>query len=310
VISLRVNRPGLFTTVQDLGRWGWQSAGVPVSGAMDVRSHRLANWLAGNPGAAATLESTLAGPSLEVRGNGWIAAAGAQCTITVDGVACEAPCAAPVREGSIIDVGPCRRGARVYVAVHGGINTPLVLGSRATDARSGLGGIEGRALAAGDDIPVRTPRTAYERREPPVPSALPHAREITILRVLPGPHAAEGFDRLCAAPWTLTPRCDRVGCRFAASADAPHATAGLISIPTVTGSVQLTPSGEAILLMADRQTVGGYAQVAIVIAADVPVAAQLTPACRVRFAACSHAEAHEAWDADARTFSAWDQEIQ
>jgi biotin-dependent carboxylase-like uncharacterized protein len=307
---LHVLRPGLSTTVQDLGRWGYQSIGVPVSGAMDTRSHRIANRLVGNPPDAATLETTLVGPSLVAEDGGWIAATGAACTIRVNGTELETPCAIRVSERASIDVGPCRRGARVYLAIAGGLHTPLVLGSRATDVRSGLGGIAGRALAAGDHVPIGSPTPDVRRpaREPPAAS-LPDHTGTTRLRVLPGPHAGYGFDRLCGSALRLTPRCDRVGYRFEGAPDSLRGPGDLLSIPTVTGAVQVTPSGEVILLMADRQTVGGYAQVAVLASVDLPLASQLTPGCRVSFVRCDEDAARGALEADERHYADWEAQI-
>jgi biotin-dependent carboxylase-like uncharacterized protein len=294
--AIRVVRPGLFTTVQDLGRFGSQHLGVPTSGAMDAASHRLANALAGNPARTATLECTLLGPELEVRGHSRLAAAGAECSIVVEGARHETPCSFEAADGMRIEIGAARRGARVYVAVHGGFDTPLVLGSRSTDVRSGLGAFGGRALRAGDALPVGPPTN--ERVQQPAPidahsSRLPDRAGETLLRVVPGPHADGALPRLTARSLTLSSRCDRVGYRFEERLDAGGAGA-LVSMPVAFGTVQLMPSGEVILLMADRQTVGGYAQLATLATVDRPVAGQLTPGCRVRFIECSAEDAARA----------------
>jgi biotin-dependent carboxylase-like uncharacterized protein len=321
-MSIVVTRPGLMTTVQDLGRWGHQALGVPVSGPMDTRSHRLANHLAGNTPRAATLETTLVGIGLTMRGRGRVAIAGCDCAVVIDGRTYDTPCVAVAEDGSRIDVGPCRRGARAYIAIEGGIATEVVLGSRATDIRSGLGGLNGRALHASDELPIGVERAdpakvdvarfsqgrvrvkrQYASRVPGHADRLrarhtvrlPHATEATRLRVVPGPQARGVFDALCTAPLTLTPRCDRVGYRFAADARLAVMEGDLVSQPTVMGSVQITPSGEAILLMADRQTTGGYAQAAVVISADLPVAGQLVPGSRVHFEPCTYDAARTAW---------------
>lgn len=294
--AIRVVRPGLFTTVQDLGRFGSQHLGVPTSGVMDAASHRLANALAGNPPRMATLESTLVGPELEVRGHARLAAAGAECSILAAGVRHQTPCVFEAAGGMRIEIGAARRGARVYIAVHGGFDTPLVLGSRSTDVRSGLGAFGGRALRAGDILPVGSP--ADESLPQPAlndarHSRLPDRSEETLLRVVPGPHADGALPRLTARSITLSSRCDRVGYRFEERLDAGGAGA-LLSMPVAFGTVQLMPSGEVILLMADRQTVGGYAQLATLATVDRPVAGQLTPGCRVRFIECPAEDAARA----------------
>jgi antagonist of KipI len=293
VRALRVVRPGLFTTVQDLGRSGYQHLGVPASGAMDHASHRWANALAGNAADDATLESTLVGPELHVRGDLRIAVTGAEGAIVVDGKHHQTPCVFDAPDGTPIEIGAARRGARMYVAVHGGFDTPRVLGSRSTDLRSGLGPFGGRQLAAGDELPIGIPARLRARRLPRITAAaswLPRPGTETTLRVVPGPHAEAGLALLTGWTLTLSSRCDRVGYRFEERLPA-RGTAALVSMPTTFGTLQLTPSGEVILLMADRQSVGGYAQLATLTTADRPVAGQLTPGCRVRFAECSPADA-------------------
>jgi antagonist of KipI len=291
--AIRVVRPGLFTTVQDLGRVGFQHLGVPTSGAMDATSHRLANALVGNSDADATLECTLVGPELLARGPLRLAVTGAECTISVDGARHQVPCVFDAVDGSRIAIGAATRGARMYVAVSGGFDTPMVLGSRSTDVRSGLGAYGGRMLAAGDELPVGIRRGDQAQRPTRISAAaswLPHPGVETMLRVVPGPQADAALPLLTASALTLSSRCDRVGYRFEDRLQA-RGPGNLVSMPVAFGTIQVTPSGEVILLMADRQTVGGYAQVATLATADRHVAGQLTPGCRVRFAECSPADA-------------------
>jgi biotin-dependent carboxylase-like uncharacterized protein len=300
VNAIRILRPGLFTTVQDLGRYGFQHLGVPVSGAMDVASHRLANALVGNAPADASLECTVIGPALEVRGRARMAVAGAECTISVDGARHEPPCVFDVADGTRIEIGAATRGARMYLAVQGGFDAPPVLGSRSTDARSGLGAFGGRRLAAGDEVAIgipcgdREPLPATAGRRSPW---LPRPGTETRLRAIPGAHANDALPFLTASTLTVSSQCDRVGYRFDERLQARGA-ADLLSMPIAFGTIQLTPSGEVILLMADRQTVGGYAQVATLAAADQGVAGQLAPGCRVRFVECSPDEAARALQED------------
>jgi antagonist of KipI len=294
--AIRVVRPGLFTTVQDLGRVGSQHLGVPTSGAMDASSHRLANALAGNPSRLATLECTLVGPELQVCGRSRLAVAGADCSIVVDGHHFDTPCVFEGADDVRIEIGPARRGARVYIAVHGGFDTPLVLGSRSTDLRSGLGAFGGRTLRSGDELPIGVPATRDAEQPARVEARggrLPHPGAETSLRVIPGPHADIALPLLTRRPLALSSRCDRVGYRFEDRLDARGAD-DLVSLPVTFGTIQLTPAGEVILLMADRQTVGGYTQLATLASVDRPVAGQLMPGCRVRFTVCSPDEAARA----------------
>ncbi len=152
--EVHVVQPGMLTTVQDLGRWGFQSRGVTVSGPMDVFSHRRANALVGNPKGAATLEVTLTGPELEFDHEGLVAVSGAEFVIGLDGHPASMDQALRVVRGSRLALGRRVNGARAYIAVRGGIDVPLVLGSRATSPAARLGGLDGRPLRAGDRLPI------------------------------------------------------------------------------------------------------------------------------------------------------------
>jgi biotin-dependent carboxylase-like uncharacterized protein len=289
--GVTVIRPGLFTTIQDEGRWGHQAIGVPVSGAMDLASHRLANVLAGNARDAATLEVTLAGPELRLEQETTVAIAGADLGATLDGVAMPPGSARRARAGGVLRFGPRRAGARAYVALGGGVDVPLVLGSRSTHTRSRMGGLEGRALRAGDRLPLGTVHgdPATIRAEAGLASG--GAR----LRVLPGPQGGafppDALERLQSTRFTIAPQSDRMGYRLEGGVPLSAPGGEMISDATFVGGVQVPPSGHPILLMADRQTTGGYPQIAIVIAADLPQAGQLVPGDWVEFHVCSRGEA-------------------
>jgi KipI family sensor histidine kinase inhibitor len=299
--AVTVLTPGLFTTVQDEGRWGAQGSGVPVSGAMDAFAHRLANALVGNERAAATLEVTLAGPSLRIEAPARIAIAGAELGATLDRVPVRTDTAVACGAGSVLRFGDRRAGARAYVAFDGGIAVPPVLGSRSTHTRGGLGGLDGRALRAGDRLPLGPSPGGLVRRhvtQAPHPDAM--------LRVLPGPQddffSAASLEVLTTTRVRVAPQSDRMGYRLEAEAPIPRrADREMISDATFTGAIQVPPSGQPILLMADRQTTGGYPQIAVVITADLPRAAQLMPGDWIEFTICSRAQALQALaDADER----------
>jgi KipI family sensor histidine kinase inhibitor len=300
---ITVLRPGLLTTVQDSGRWGYQSLGVPVAGPMDHASHRLANVIVGNSPGAATLEATLVGPELRMEQETFVALTGADLRATVDGAA--APLYTPVHchQDSVLRFGERRGGTRAYVAFDGGVAPEPVLGSRATHVLSGLGGIDGRALKPGDRL------TLGEKTKP----GLIASRAVRItprwpgggarLRVLPGPQAdyfdRSALDALQRLHFTISPQSDRMGYRLAAPGDRLPATAlipgrvrgEMISDVTFMGGLQIPPSGDPILLMADRQTTGGYPQLAVVITADLPVAGQLGPGDWIEFELCRRTDA-------------------
>ena len=298
---LAVLKAGLQTTVQDLGRWGFQARGVPVAGAMDWRSHRLANALAGNDRQAATLEIVLTGPELEFEDARIVAVAGAGFELTVDGSAVGMHAPFAVGRGSRVKFGARLRGARAYLAIAGGIAVPEVLGSRATHLRSRMGGLEGRALVAGDRVPLGPlvrlkPDSTYE---PDISGSRgvrlqPDWSPLT-LRVLPGPQldkfADEALEVLQSGPYTVQSESDRMGFRLAGPRVAHRQGADIISDATPIGALQVPASGQPLLLMADRPTTGGYPKIAIVVTADMPIAAQLAPGDTVAFAACTPQEA-------------------
>jgi KipI family sensor histidine kinase inhibitor len=282
---------GLFTTVQDEGRWGHQATGVPVAGPLDPYSHRLANTLVGNEREAAALEITIAGPELRLEHDALVAVTGADLAPTLDSASM--PMNRPVagRAGSVIRFGGRRHGARSYLAFDGGVSVPVVLGSRATHVLSGLGGLHGRALRAGDAIPLGPPRPP--RR--PASADIERVRSAARLRVRPGPQhdaiSSAALDILASTRFELARDSDRMGYRLTGARLPADPDGAMISTSTFTGSIQLPPSGEPVLLMADRQTTGGYPQIATVITADLPAAGQLAPGDRVVFEICSRREA-------------------
>lgn len=305
--TLVVERPGLLTTVQDQGRWGLQHLGVPVSGWMDDWSARLANRLAGNADGEALLEVTWLGPALRAEGAMSIAIAGAVFDVSVGGYRTRTPLACPVGDGATIEFGERHRGTRAYLAVTGGIAVVPVLGSRATDIRSGLGGLDGRRLQKGDRLPVGG--SSYggvdSLRNLPSPSWLSEEPRLRVLRASDdSPCNEQHFLRLCHAQYRLAAASDRTGYRLMADRPLPQAEDSLISQPVVTGAIQLPPGGSPLLLMADRQTTGGYAVVAVVAAADLPLAGQLGPGDSCRFVPCTWDQAREAAADRARALDA------
>ena len=281
---LSILRSGMFTTVQDLGRWGFQSRGVPVSGALDWYSHRLANRLLGNDRHMATLEVTLMGPHVRFDAAAAFAVTGAEFRLTLDDVPVEMHRAIEATAGSVLKFGERLRGARAYVAVAGGVNVPQVLGSRSTHVLTSMGGHEGRALKAGDALTIGV-RGKGQGVSRPSPLALyPFRREAAArchspMRACSRTSASQRF--------RVSPRSDRMGYRLDGATIA-HAPSGeLISTAVPTGAIQVPPTGEPILLMNDHATTGGYAIAGTVITADLPLAGQLAPGDWIEFEACS-----------------------
>ncbi len=293
--SLRVVRPGMLTTVQDLGRWGHQDSGVPVAGPMDACSHRLANRLAGNPETAAALEVTLLGPELEPDVETICALAGAEFRLNVNGRSVDTRRAFLVPAHARLRFGERRTGTRATLAVRGGLDLPEIFGSRATSIVSRIGPFGGRPLAAGDVLPVGIPAAV-----PPgaVGQTIAMPRGGARLRVLLGPHDAmftpDAIETLLGSRYIVTPQSNRMGYRLEGPLLRHVGPADILSDATPVGSLQVPASGQPILLMADRQTTGGYPKIATVITADLAVAGQLAPGDWIEFAACTRAAAIEA----------------
>ena len=286
----------MLTTIQDLGRWGYQGSGVPAAGPMDLYSHRLANQLVGNAETAAALEITLVGPELRSRGDLFCAIAGAEFGVTVGGHPVPHTGAFQVPDGVTIRFGARRLGARTTLSVRGGIDVPPVFGSRSTSLLSRIGPMNGRALAAGDLLPIGEERRFDDLAWSAFP--LPMPRGGTRVRAIPGPHEAmftsAALDTLFSSRYMITPRSNRMGYRLEGPSLTHARGADILSDATPMGSLQVPASGQPILLMADRQTTGGYPKIATVISADLPLAGQLAPGDWIEFAPCTHAAALDA----------------
>jgi len=289
---LEIRRGGLMTTVQDSGRWGHQRDGVSVSGAMDRVAHRVANALVGNESTAATLEVTMIGPEVICLRDVVIAVTGADLSPRVGQQPVPLDQAVPLAAGSVLSFGLRRQGARAYVAFAGGIDVPVVLGSRATHTPSDLGGLGGRPLRAGDRLVLRQRGPLPSRRvSGPVTRLMAGGARV---RILPGPQVesfpSDALASLTQSRFVVSTESNRMGYRLKGSS-VPVPAGEMISDVTFPGAVQVPPSGEPILLMADRQTAGGYAQLAIVISADMPLAGQLAPGDWVQFELTTRSEA-------------------
>ena len=282
---LDVIDPGPLTSVQTPGgRPGWQRFGVPVGGAADPWSARLANRLVGNADNAPLLEATLAGPTLRFDSTTVVALSGAAWHATLDGLPFPANEVRPVRAGARLVVGT-GSGARAYVAV-AGLAVESVLGSPSTDLRTGFGGHEGRALRAGD-------RLELDGRPVP-PRRWRGTRASGPIRVVSGPHAARfAADALTGGIWHVSEAADRTGVRLEGEPVGPG-DADVASMGLPLGAVQVPPDGQPIVMLADRPVTGGYPVPACVIRADVGRVAQLRPGDEVRFVSVSVEEAIQA----------------
>ncbi len=298
---VRVVRPGPLTTVQDAGRFGYQHLGVPAAGAMDPLAYRVAVALAGGPAGAAALEITLGGFEALFLAETAAALAGADLGFELDGRPVGPGEAFRARPGARIRATGRRWGCRAYLAVWGGFAVPPVLGSRSTYLPARLGGVGGRALRAGDELPGTggvPPGWEEGRRVPPglVP-APPGPGEPVVLRAVPGPQddafTRAGRETFFSALFTVSPQADRMGYRLDGPRIEHSGPADIISDGVAWGAVQVPAHGRPIVLLGDRQTVGGYPKIATVIRADLPRIAQAIPGDPVRFAEVDLWEARE-----------------
>jgi biotin-dependent carboxylase-like uncharacterized protein len=296
--GLKVLAPGLHTTVQDLGRLGYQAIGVPVSGALDGFSLRLANALVGNSPGTPALEVLMSGPTFEVAADTVrvaLAGVGANLAIGAEKARIGAGQSVTVRRGEVIEVVAGRQSACCYLAVEGGVAVALVLGSASTYVRAAIGGLDGRALRRGDFVPLAMAR-ASERAELRLPLPLTPTRDQPI-RVVLGPQqeyfTEEGVAAFLLAEFRISQSADRMGMRLDGPFLQHRRGWDIVSDAITTGAIQVPGSGQPILLLADHQTTGGYPKIATVISADLPVVGRRRPGDRLRFAAVTVEVAEE-----------------
>ncbi len=296
-MAINVIKPGLSTTVQDLGRPGYYHLGIPTSGGMDMLSLAAANLLVGNDSGAAVLEAVFLGPELEFTADAMVAVTGADMPPKVDGEERAAWTAFMVKKGQVLSFGFLKAGARAYIAVSGGIDVPVVLGSRSTYTLGALGGFEGRKLAAGDVLPVGAGRGVTEGRS--LPEALRRKPGTPAeLRMLPGLY----WHRITEAAgktffedtWKVAPEADRIGYRFKAGHPLEFADreqpfgagsdpSNIVDACYPYGSVQVPGGTEPIVLHRDAVSGGGYFMLGTVVSADMDLIGQLQPHTPTRF---------------------------
>ena len=283
---IQVQEPGLFTTVQDLGREGFGPLGVSASGAADAISLRLGNRLVGNAEGAAGLEMTLLGGTFLFPEGAVIALAGSDFGATLDGKPVELWTAFESRPGQRLRLGPTRSGARCYLCVRGGIAVKLFLGSASTHILSGLGGYDGRALRKGDVLNIGAASVSSRERRLSA-RALKDLQPRKILRVTPGPQSdwfPESSQRLFfASTYRVAEESNRMGLRLEGVPIPAPAGGRMISEGVALGAVQVPEGGLPIILFVEQQTTGGYPKIANVISGDFHSLGQLRPRDEIRF---------------------------
>ena len=303
-MSIQVIRSGLLTSIQDLGRYGMQKYGVIVSGAMDSLALRVANSLVGNAEGEAALEITLQGPKLEFTEDSLIAICGGNLSPSVDGQAI--PLWRPIfmKKGNVLTFGAAKSGCRAYLAAAGGFDIAVVMNSRSTYLRAGIGGYHGRALKDGDLLATQTPsewavRTMHHLSDKASGNSFAMSDgsvskglavtylSHSVIRVIHGGEfhwfTSESQERFFKEEFLVTPHSDRMGYRLSGSKLLLSESRELVSEAVTVGTIQVPSDGNPIVLMADRQTTGGYPKIGQVATVDLPILAQMKPGDKIRF---------------------------
>ena len=286
-MGIAVENGGVLTTVQDEGRFGYQAYGVSTSGAMDAHAFHTANLLVGNEMGEGALEMTLMGPALRFTEDNIIAVTGGNLSPSLDGQPFPMYRAVLVKAGQRLTFGGPRNGCRGYIAFAGGLDIPVVMGSKSTLLRNRLGGLDGRALQKGDEIGFSAPKTELPRMEERVVPADVYSDGEVVLRVVLGPQENEFTEQAIKEFFwysgVFTSEFDRMGCRIERK-PLEHSGDGNINTDGISmGSIQVPANGQPIIMLADRQSTGGYPKIGTVITVDFPKIAQSRPGQRVRF---------------------------
>ncbi|MDU3009966.1 biotin-dependent carboxyltransferase family protein [uncultured Peptoniphilus sp.] len=277
--SIDVINGGILTTIQDSGRYGYQELGIPTSGVMDDYNYRLANILVGNKLDEAVFEMTFFGPTLKFNENLIIAITGSNMNPKINGELAPMYETIKVKKGDTLQFGKVNEGIRSYLAFGGSIDVPIVNGSKSTHIKTKMGGIEGRALKAKDEINIKKSKEETMRKIPE--KYIPKISHCNILRIVLGPQddffTEKGIhDLFRSGGYQVTKDFDRMGIRLKGTAIEHKETADIISDGTTFGSIQVPANGQPIILVADRQTTGGYTKIGNVITADLHKLAQMT----------------------------------
>lgn len=294
---LEVMKPGLLTTVQDIGRPGYQQYGIVVSGAMDRYALRMANLLVGNEECAAGLEITLTGPSVKFLDDCLIAITGADLSPLLGGNPVPLWTRLEVEKGMILQFGDVMAGCRTYIAVSGGFDVPFLMGSRSTYLRAGIGGHEGRSLIKGDILHrCECPSMKQDFRKRLHGELIPSYPDTIELRIMKGPQwdrfAEKSRKEFLASLFKVSPHSDRMGYRLQGPSMQTVDREEQITDPIPDGAIQIPNNGEPIVLLADRQTTGGYPKIGVIISVDLPKIAQAKPGNRIRFSLVDLEESH------------------
>lgn len=297
--SIKIIKPGLLTTVQDKGRYSYQKFGVPVSGVMDSFSHRVSNLLVGNDLFEAVLEVTLLGPEIEFLDDCVIAITGGNLSPMINKKSINMWKSIYAKKGDILSFGQIKNGCRSYISFAGGIDVPLVMGSKSTYIKGKIGGYEGRSLVSKDILKMGSPKDNFKSlkgrtihlNHKPI-----YTNEFEV-RVILGPQddyfTDKGINTFLSSQYVITNECDRMGYRLDGEKIEHIKGADIISDGIAFGAIQIPDNGKPIIMMADRQTTGGYTKIAHIISSDLSKIAQAKPGDKINFKSISIEEAHK-----------------
>lgn len=310
-MNMTILSPGPLSTIQDVGRFGAMGMGFSPGGVMDSRSMQLANLLVGNAAGVGVVEMTMAGLTARFDCDCVIALTGADMCARLEEQMVKRYQAISVHAGDTLRMQTAQHGMRAYLAVAGGFDLPTVMGSMSTNLKCRLGGFHGRKLQRGDVLPLNQSLSLNEPgKRLPIPEEYP---EEVKLRVLLGPQedafTRQGLFTFLNETYTVTDQADRMGIRLSGAKIDSKSGVDIISDGIATGSIQIPASGTPIIMMADRQTTGGYAKIATVISADLPIAAQVRPGTRIRFAQVTEQEAVRLRREAVRQMRQWEYEM-
>ncbi|MFB5664332.1 biotin-dependent carboxyltransferase family protein [Alteribacillus sp. HJP-4] len=303
----RVRKPGMFTTMQDAGRTGYLSQGLPPSGAMDHYAFTAANLLVGNHLKEAVLEMTLTGPELIFEERAMLALTGGDFQPRLNGKQVDMWTLFQVEAGDELTFRGPKSGARLYLAVAGGFHGDSFLNSQSTYVKAKAGGVNGRTLEEGDELYFHVPEWPDNKRARLHFELIPAYEDEQTIRVVEGPEESafteEGLDHFYNSAYTITNNADRMGYRLEGKKITHKNGADIHSDAIVFGTIQVAANGLPIILMADRQTTGGYTRIANVITVDLPKLAQMKPGQKVYFKKIEVKDAVEAMRAERKQFS-------
>lgn len=296
---LIIKSAGPFTTVQDMGRYGYQRYGIPPSGAMDGFALQIANILVGNKRNEAGLEITFAGFTATFEGECEIAITGADLGATLNGKVITPWQSVHVWNGDVLKFQKIKSGCRAYLSINGGVDVPEILGSRSTYTRANMGGYQGRKLRNGDVIDIGKSHL-FAFHDVKVPAHMIPLYLDRKIRVILGPEnnrfSKREIEKFLFSNYYLTEQSDRMGYRLNGPAlKTRRGKYGVLSNGVVLGAIQIPPDGQPMVMMAEHQTVGGYVKISTVISADIPLLAQLRPGDKLSFKRVSFEEAREAY---------------